>query len=543
MGASPPEALQGTLVKAGGSVVTGAVTTAVAFYALVLTDFKGLVELGLITGSGLLLCLVAAFSLLPALLILQDGTDARSTSRSVSFLEVFERWSHHPRIVIGVAALLAVASLPALGKIHLQFNLLELQAEGTESVDWELRLIEGAETSTWYGIALARSPEEVRKKAAALEALPSVDRVQTIFTFLPMDRPGKMKAIRALGSSLAEFPVTFGRLQPIDLEELEKTFGRIRFKLGSDGDGSTPSNKDLERARQLLDGIRPKLAEGDPASVTQTLATFQGKLFTDLEKKMAVLRENLQASPMTVADLPKELRERFVGNEGTYLLKIFPRGNIWARKPVQEFVREVRSVDPNAIGDPITAWEYGQSMERGYILGGIYAAIAMVVVILWSFGNVGHLLLALLPLVIGSAWTLGLMGLFGVNFNLANLIILPLIVGYGIMNGLHIVKRWQKEGRKGSIIANSTGRAVFLSASTTMVGFGSLMVASHRGIFSLGFLLSMGVGSILLASLTLLPAVLWVLSIARHADAVGEVPQGALGSKGAWRLPGRKEQR
>ncbi len=542
MGASPPEALQGTLVKAGGSVVTAAVTTAIAFYALLLTDFKGLVELGLITGSGLLLCLVAAFTVLPALLILQEGTGARATSRSASFLEVFERWSRHPRVVIGVAGLLAVASLPALGKIHLQFNLLELQAEGTESVDWELRLIEGAETSTWYGIALARSPEEVRKKAAALEALPSVDRVQTIFSFLPTERSGKMKVIRALGSSLDEFPVTFGRLQPIDLDGLQKTFERIRFKLGSDGDGTRPSNKDLEKVRELLDGIRPKLAEGDPASVTQALATIQGKLFADLEKKIAVLRENLQASPMTVADLPEELRERFIGNEGTYLIKMYPRGNIWAREPVQEFVREVRSVDPNAIGDPITAWEYGQSMERGYVLGGIYAAIAMMAVILWSFGHVGHLLLALLPLVVGSAWTLGLMGLFGVNFNLANLIILPLIVGYGIMNGLHIVKRWQREGRKGSIIANSTGRAVFLSASTTMVGFGSLMVASHRGIFSLGFLLSMGVGSILLASLTVLPAVLWSLSIARQTDAGEEIPQSALGSKGSWRLPSGRDR-
>jgi hypothetical protein len=215
---------------------------------------------------------------------------------------------------------------------------------------------------------------------------------------------------------------------------------------------------------------------------------------------------------MTLADLPRELRDRFIGTEGIYLLRVFPQGNIWGREAVQQFVREVRSVDQDALGDPITAWEHGQSMEKGYLLGGLYAAIAMFVVILWSFGSVSHLMLALVPLVVGIAWTLGLMELFSIHFNLANLILLPLIVGYGIINGLQIVKRYQSEGRTGSIIANSTGRAVFLSSATSMAGFGSLMVAHHRGIFSLGSLLAVGVGSVLLASLTVLPALLWALS-------------------------------
>ncbi|MFQ5532637.1 MAG: MMPL family transporter, partial [Candidatus Methylomirabilales bacterium] len=261
--------------------------------------------------------------------------------------------------------------------------------------------------------------------------------------------------------------------------------------------------------------------------------------FADFERKITVLRENLAASPMTVADIPQELRDRFIGKEGTYLVKVFPRGNIWGRDPLQKFVGEVRSVDPDAIGDPVSAWEHGQSMEKGYLLGGLYAAIAVVVVILGSFGSVGHLLLALLPLVVGGIWTLGLMELFSINFNLANLIILPLIAGYGIMNGLHIVKRYQKEGGKGTIIANSTGRAVFLSATTTMVGFGSLMVASHRGIFSLGFLLAVGVGSILLASLTVLPALVWTLYGARMAEPVREVAQATLHSEGL--APASKE--
>ncbi|MFQ5988922.1 MAG: MMPL family transporter [Candidatus Methylomirabilales bacterium] len=543
-GHDPGEALENTFRRAGVTTATGAMTTVVAFYSLLLTDFKGLVELGFITGSGLLLCLGAAFTVLPALLVLQEGrTQTRIVTRSTGFLKVLERWSHRPRVVIVVAGLLAAISLPALGNIQLDFNLLELQAYGMESVDWEHRLLAEGGTSTWYGIVLAQSPDEVEAKTASLEALPTVDQVESIFSFLP-EKPAaaKMVAIQALRTPLGQLPAAFGRLEPVDLTQLRTIFERMRFKLGNKDRFSSASDDELEEARGLLDTIRGRLGTANTGEMTQTLAAYQAELFADFQKKLTVLRKNLESGPMAVADLPRELQDRFIGKEGTYLLKAFPRGNIWGREGVQEFVSEVRSVDPDAIGDPISAWEHGMSMERGYLQGGLYAAIAMVVVILLSFGSLAHLLLALLPLVVGGMWTLGIMELFRINFNLANLIILPLIAGYGIMNGLHIVKRYQQQGGKGPIVANSTGRAVFLSATTTMVGFGSLMVASHRGIFSLGFLLSVGVGSILLASLTVLPALLWSVYGMRKTETAPEVPQAMLYSEGSWQPPQRGEQ-
>lgn len=541
-GRPPAEAFEITFRMVGMTTVTGAITTVVAFYTLLLTDFKGLVELGFITGSGLLLCLLGAFTVLPALVVLRERRrDAWLASRSATFLAVLERWSHRPWVVIVGAGLLALASLPAVGRIQLEFNLLELQAEGTESVDWELRLLEGRGTSTWYGIALARSPDEVKAKTTRLEALPSVDRVQSIFSYLPKEPVGKVRTIQTLQPLLAGLPATLGGLEPVDLEGLQTIFERIRFKLGDKERFTSASDEELEEARRLVEALQAKLKKENSAELRDSLIAYQARLFADFEKKIALLRKNLQAGPMTVPDLPRELRDRFIGRGGAYLLKVFPQGNIWGREPLQTFVREVRSVDPDAIGDPITAWEHGQSMERGYLMGGLYAAIAMLAVVLWSFGSVSHLLLALVPLVVGGAWTLGLMELFRINFNLANLIFLPLIVGYGIINGLQIVKRYQQERGKGPIIANSTGRAVFLSTGTTMVGFGSLMVASHRGIFSLGFLLSVGVGSILLASLTVLPALLWTLYDGRTSEEVTDIPQVSLYSKGSWQPPGGRK--
>ncbi|MFQ5657599.1 MAG: MMPL family transporter, partial [Candidatus Methylomirabilales bacterium] len=429
-GLAPGEAMEAAIQRAGLTTATGAITTVVAFYSLLLTNFKGLVELGFITGSGLLLCFVAAFTVLPTLLILSEKrADPLVASRSAVFLGALERWSHHPRPIIVGAGLLVVASLLSLGKIRLEFNLLELQAEGTESVVWERRLLSGGGTSVWYGIVLASTPEEVQAKTAGLVALPSVDRVESIFSFLPKDPETKVAAIQALGPPLAELPARFGRLEPVNLDQLRTTLGRMRFKLGDRERFTSPSDAKLEQARQLLETLSARISSGNPAQMQEALAGYQTELFADFERKITVLRENLEASPMTLADLPHEIKDRFIGKGGTYLLQVFPHGDIWGRDPLQKFVGELRSVDPDAIGDPISAWEYGQSMEKGYLRGGLYAAAAMVVVILFSFGSVRHLVLALLPLVVGGIWALGLMELFDINFNLANLIILPLIAG------------------------------------------------------------------------------------------------------------------
>ena len=135
--------------------------------------------------------------------------------------------------------------------------------------------------------------------------------------------------------------------------------------------------------------------------------------------------------------------------------------------------------------------------------------VAIFIYLLISFGNIRTTLIVLLPVVVGSVWTVGIMGLLGVAFNLANLVILPLIIGIGVVNGVHIVHRYREEKDKNiNILSKSTGRGVVLSSLTTMIGFGSLTVADYQGVYSLGLILTLGVGCCLLASITVLPCVL-----------------------------------
>jgi predicted RND superfamily exporter protein len=154
-------------------------------------------------------------------------------------------------------------------------------------------------------------------------------------------------------------------------------------------------------------------------------------------------------------------------------------------------------------------FESSRLMKEGYINGGLYALVAIVLFVIYQFRNLRTVLLVFLPVAVGSIWTIGLMDLFNIRFNLANLVILPLILGIGIVNGIHIIHRYREEADKNTtVLSKSTGQAVILSSLTTMIGFGSMMVADHQGVFSLGLILTIGIGCCLVASITFLPAVL-----------------------------------
>ena len=148
-------------------------------------------------------------------------------------------------------------------------------------------------------------------------------------------------------------------------------------------------------------------------------------------------------------------------------------------------------------------------MTEGYINGGIYAMTAIIIYVFAVFRNLRTVLFILLPVFVGSIWMLGIMDALNLKLNMANLVILPLILGIGVVNGIHITHRYREEEDKTKVVlGKSTGQAVVLSSLTTIIGFGSMMMADHYGVFSLGLVLSLGVLCCLIASITFLPALL-----------------------------------
>jgi predicted RND superfamily exporter protein len=291
---------------------------------------------------------------------------------------------------------------------------------------------------------------------------------------------------------------------------------KIRFKLQRDPEewesSSRPTPSALAAARASLDRLQAQLRLLPANQSLPALETFQRDLTADFAAKLHFLQRNVHPTPITVDDIPETLRQRFIGNRGQYLLQIFARDNIWERHAMRAFVTQLQTIDPHVTGPPVVAFHSIRQIQYGYARAGLYALAVIVGVILLLVRGLKPLLFALLPVVLGGLWTLACMALVGLNFNMANLIILPLFLGIAVDGGIYMVHRMLEEPQAmTSPLTQSTGKAIVLTSLTTMVGFGGLMVARHSGIFSLGLLSTLAVGCTLLATLIALPLVLHLL--------------------------------
>lgn len=506
------------------SILAGACTTSLAFFAVVLADFRGVQELGIISGSGVLLCVVAVLSFLPAAVLTLDAVRPWQAVRHdltvlhQAFIRLGAGVEQHRRGVLALAGLTGVACLVAVPAVSFDYNLLNLQARGTESVDWEHRIIENSQRSSWNALATATTPEATRAKAQAFAALPGVDRVESVAALVPEKQDERMRALGALRPLVADLPRPDAAPQPVEIDRLLTTLDKLRLKIRDESDDDPPPGEAsrLRETRAHLQAVREALTALPAAEAESRLAGFQRDLFEDFAATWTLLRNNLDpAGPITLDDVPASLRERFVSRDGgRFLLQIYPKEDIWERAPLTAFITELRRVDPDVTGSPVIGYESIGAMKDGYVEAAWYALLAILIVTYAALRRVGDALLAVLPLALGMVWTAGLMWLAGVEFNLANMVAAPLIIGIGVENGIHLVHRCRQRTAEGfgsptaSLIAGSTGQAVVLFSLTTMVGFGSLMVASYYGIFSIGLLLSLAVGSVLVASIVVLPLLL-----------------------------------
>jgi uncharacterized protein len=305
----------------------------------------------------------------------------------------------------------------------------------------------------------------------------------------------------------------------VDLDALRSTLGRIGLKMADDDGGQAvpedATRRQMHEVRRLITQFAEMTARMGDAEARQALSAFQAELMQDLAEKLALLQASVQAEPVTPADLPPELRARYIGAHDHYRIIVYPSENVWEFQPLTRFVRDVRSVDPDVLGTPVMNFEFIRGLKEAYEQAGLYAFLGIVCLAILAFRTVRLALLALIPLAVGSLWTLGLMGLLPVTFNVANMIVLPLIVIPAVEGGIMIVYRYREESSKAgrpSPLPLSTGRAVLFSSLSNIVGFGSLMISRHWGIFSIGLLLTIGVASVLLASVTVLPSLLAILS-------------------------------
>ncbi len=271
--------------------------------------------------------------------------------------------------------------------------------------------------------------------------------------------------------------------------------------------------RQLISARQAIEELRREMSSGDGVRVAANsvkLGEYQRSLFNDVHDTFEALRGQDNRAPLSVTDLPQALRDRFVGVTGKYLLMVYPKEDLWKRENQKVFIDQVGKVYPNVTGTPVQLYHYTALLKDSYQEAAWYSLGAIIILVFVHFRSFSCVLLALVPVAIGSLWLGGLMGWLRVPLNPANIMTLPLVIGIGVTNGIHILNRFAEE-QTPSILGRSTGKAVLVSGLTSMAGFGSLILAQHRGIHSLGCVMTSGLATCMIAGLTFLPALLNLL--------------------------------
>lgn len=217
--------------------------------------------------------------------------------------------------------------------------------------------------------------------------------------------------------------------------------------------------------------------------------------------------------PVTLQDIPDGIRNQYVGKSGkNFLISIFPKQNVWEIDYLKRFSNELASIDPRATGLPPIFNTLMDEIGADGLLATKLAIFVIFIVLLIDFRSIKKVLLAMIPLVVGVVWMVGVMEISGLQITLLNIMAIPMIIGIGIDDGVHIVHRYQIEGRDAhQPVFASTGRAILLTSITTMLGFGSLWFATYRGLGSMGIALFIGVGMCFFATVIVIPVLIGML--------------------------------
>lgn len=550
LGKTEEDSMRKAIVFTGQGILTGALTTAIAFLAMGLTNFKGIQEMGIICGGGMIICFIPMMTLLPVLLfkgrqnVIDHAPGAAFREGPSLRMRIETIWMNRPISTVLITAMLTILALTEFHRVYFDYNLLNMQSAGLPAVVFEKKLLDSKQ-QVLFGAVVADSAEQAVEIEAKLAKLPSVTNTISMAPYLVADVTEKLKLIGEIKEEIAPIDFLPTDTRPANLSDLSRTLystqgymGAAAAEVQKDADPQaatnvpdkktlvvisndnqqqpavgTDTNADPNLAPQLIalrdsiNSFRKKMLNMDQSVASEKIAAFQQALLNDVRDTFQSLKEQDNSSRLRIEDLPHSLKNRFVGTHGKLLIQIYPKYDVWDHENQKQFVEQVRSVCPNVTGTPVQLLEYTELLKKSYIEAAYYALAVIVLMVLLHFRSLTYLILSLLPVAIGAIWMGGLMGAFGIPFNPANIMTLPLVIGIGITNGIQILNRYAEE-HNASILSKSTGKAVFVSGLTTFSGFASLILAKHQGIRSLGEVMALGVALCVISALTFLPTVL-----------------------------------
>ncbi len=533
-------ALASSFDAAGPGIITGAITTAAAFGTTMLTDFRGVAEMGQIAAVGILLCLISMFSVFPALLRLmhwrRDAVSAVGSRR----VEVYrDRWVlpfvRCPFVTVGLTAVLVGVSVWAASGMRFDYDLMKLHPRGSASVHWQQRIIDDGGQTIWSAIVVCDDVAHAREIKGRLETLPLVSRVGGVGLLFDQDgdRQAKQDAVEplrwVLGGSATDPPAPGAREATVDREaagpqdqslvgQLIATRSSVQAVVRSGA--ATAVRERVTALTKEIDRVVADIRKMDQVVRDTQLRQLQAEYDQWRDRTANRVAAIIDVSPLGPDDLPAELVRPYVGASGPLAgklaLEVFPRlpddGSVDGPLDpgfLPKFILQLEREAPGVTGVIVQIYRSGHLIQHAYKMAGLYALMAVFVLVWIDFHSVRDAVLTLAPVAIGFAVTFGVMRACGMSVNPANIIVLPLMFGIGVDAGVHMLHRYRQHRHDAPPgLSHGTGKGITVTSLATIIGFGAMSFARHRGIADLGLVMALGVGLTLLACLIVLPAML-----------------------------------
>ncbi|NTU76556.1 MAG: MMPL family transporter [Alphaproteobacteria bacterium] len=470
-------------------------STSLGFLTFIPTDYRGVAELGLIAGAGMIIAFLLNITLLPALLAVFHPP-AEPEAVGFAWAAPIDRFILRQRRKILIAAsVLAIVALGIATQIRFDFDPLNLKDPKTESVATMFDLMKDPQTGPYVVEMLEPSWDIANEKAKQLEALPEVDHVMTLASFVPEDQEKKLSLIGDANFLLAP-TLNPTSVQPPPSEE--ETFESLQKA----AEGLRTIQPPHPSAQRLAEALEALVQKRDPA----LLSALHKTLISGMETQLATVRESLTAEPVTLASITPDLRRDWIAPDGRVKIEVYPKGDARDYRVLTAFTDAVQKIAPEASGAPISIQESGNTVARAFMQAGFFALLAisfLAWLILRSVADVARLLA---PLILAGILTLATMVILPLPLNFANIIALPLLLSLGVSYAIYFVS----SSRAGVTfhLQSSVARAVLFSAATTLVAFGSLSLSAHPGTSGMGELLTIALLYSLLSTFVLLPALL-----------------------------------
>ncbi len=458
-GKSVEECLVLALSRTGMACFTSAVTTVAAFYSLLITDFKGFSEMGLIAGTGVWMTLLAIYIIFPSMIVAAEKLKL-IRHRNIPPHQRQRKPFPYAKPIFIVGTILAIVSIFAIPKIELEYDFTNLRANLKETLPIRNKIGTIFTRSQSPAVVVADTYEEalsviqaVEEKIETDKESPTIDSVLSLTSIYPPDQDKKLKEIKRLKKLLAD--------------------------------------KALKQVE-------------DPA-VKEHLEDF---------KKAADINDKVEFKK-----IPYNLIRQFEGVDGSpgYFVFIFPAVQLRDGREALKFSEDIREIKtPNKIfypsSDAIVFADMLSVMVKDGRIAVVVSLITVFLFLLLDFRSVRVSCLVMSPLVCSLLYLSGCMFIGGMKLNFFNIVVIPSLVGIGIDNGVHIFHRYQEEGKSSlAFVIRQVGQALFLTTFTTMNGYGGLLIAYHPGLKSLGNLAVLGFFLCWVLSLTLFPATLQML--------------------------------